>query len=305
MKNSSPKYQRTDLASELSVKEYVKSGVIQKESCQNGFKIIKTVIKTAAASKALGREIGTYCTVFTGELLRLSERRRDFLVSLLSNMITELSENLIDASEMPKNLSILAAGLGNRHFTADSIGPLVIEKIAVTRGLYFSDPEMFRRLDCANVSAVAPGVSAETGIEAADLIKGAVSASKPDILILFDALAARSSERLARTVQITDTGIYPGSGIGNKRTPITKDTVGVPVITVGVPMIVDSASLVFDALTEAGISEEDIDLSLHDVLSGQKSFFVTPKDCDTVVKDMSALLADAVNIFSGVPFYTP
>ena len=153
---------------------------------------------------------------------------------------------------------------------------------------------MFCAAGCASLSAGAPGVLGQTGIETSELLRGAVQYVRPDVVIAVDALAARGCARLASTVQIADVGIEPGSGVGNHRTAVAHTTLGVPVISVGVPTVVNSATLVYDALQAAGIKNRDE--SLKKVLETGKSFFVSPKECDLICDRVSSLLADAIDI---------
>ena len=143
-----------------------------------------------------------------------------------------------------------------------------------------------------NVSAFVPGVLAQTGIETLELIQGVVANTSPDVVLVIDALAARSTQRLGRTVQISDAGISPGSGIGNMRKDINKETLGVPVIAIGVPTVVDSTTLVYDALEAA--YTKNIPKDMLEALDNNRSFFVTPKECDILCQSISSLLADAL-----------
>ena len=142
------------------------------------------------------------------------------------------------------------------------------------------------------LSALAPGVLGQTGMEAADLIRGAVDAVHPDVVLAIDALAARSTERLASTFQLSDTGISPGSGIGNRRRAIDRASIGVPVISLGIPTVVDSATLIGDALRKAGI--EDMDDRLRAVLENRRQFFVSPKESDLITAQTAILLTSAI-----------
>ncbi|MBO5269469.1 MAG: GPR endopeptidase, partial [Clostridia bacterium] len=145
------------------------------------------------------------------------------------------------------------------------------------------------------VAAVAPGVLAETGIETVELIRGAANTVRPDLLIAVDALAARSIERLATTVQLSDTGLNPGSGVGNRRKAIDRETVGCPVIALGVPTVVDSSTLVWDALYRAGFSESDLGSEITHVLESGRSYFVSPKEIDALTEYFSDLLAESID----------
>lgn len=290
------RYPRTDLACELVNTSAEDEGVRVSESERGGFSVSSARITTEAASKRLGKPCGVYHTVFTGKTRSLSEDARTALVNLISDITGECVRS-VTGKDDPRTLTVLVAGIGNRHLTADAIGPLVAEKLTVTRELKFSNRELFERIECADVSALSPGVAAETGIEAADIIRAAAETIGADVIILADALAARSCSRLATTLQITDTGISPGSGIGNRRTPIDRENMNVPVVTIGVPTVVDSSTLVCDTLTESGISPDSLGGRLDEILSNGRSFFVSPQDSDVIVEDMADLVAEAIDIF--------
>ena len=146
-----------------------------------------------------------------------------------------------------------------------------------------------------------PGISEQTGIESSELIKSAVSMAKPDLVVLIDALAAASPDRLVRTVQLCNTGISPGSGVGNRKERLDRAALGVPVIAVGVPTVVDSSTLVFDALERSGMTQDNIPPSLLELLENGKRFFVSTGDCDASVKELSLIIADALNEAFSLP----
>ncbi|MBQ4136486.1 MAG: GPR endopeptidase, partial [Clostridia bacterium] len=156
------------------------------------------------------------------------------------------------------------------------------------------DAKLYASLGGRSVCAIAPGVIGQTGIESLELIRGAAIKVRPQAVIVIDALAAVELSHLATTVQITDTGIAPGSGIGNRRMRIDKESLGCPVIAIGVPTVVESSTLVYAALEEAGIT--DIDESLRTVLENGRGFFVTPKESDVVTTEVSRLLSEAINL---------
>ena len=189
--------------------------------------------------------------------------------------------------------SVLVVGLGNRHMTSDCIGPGTVEEITVTRHIKKSDSELLRKLGKIEVSAIVPGVSGETGMESAEIVKKAVDITLPSLCIVIDSLAARSPDRLMRTVQLCNTGISPGSGTGNNRKCINGDYLGVPVIALGVPCVVDSSTLVCDALEKGGI--EDIPEQLSSVLENGRDFFVSLKECDIACRELSLLLSETID----------
>jgi spore protease len=188
----------------------------------------------------------------------------------------------------------MAVGLGNRMMTADALGPLTVDETVVTRHIKEQDPALFHSVSTSVISAISPGVVGRTGIETAELVIGAAEHAKPELVILIDALAARSCDRLGTTVQLSSCGICPGSGVGNRRYSIDRDTVGLPVITIGVPMVVDSSTLVYDVLERAGI--ENIPDELCSVLKNGESFFVCLRDSDSVAEKCASIIADALNI---------
>ena len=204
----------------------------------------------------------------------------------------------LTGKELNADFEVFVAGLGNAELTADAIGPRTVHLLNATRHLREHEQYLYRIIGCCALSALAPGVLGQTGIETLELLKGAIRYVRPDMIVVVDALAARSCSRLASTVQITDAGIAPGSGVGNHRAAITRETVGVPVVVLGVPTVVNSATLVYDALHEAGIGE--ISPELETVLENGKSFFVCPKESDLVTEQVSRLLSDAIGMaFTG------
>ena len=222
--------------------------------------------------------------------------------------------------EQRDRYSVLVVGLGNREVTPDALGPYVVDQLNITRhivqeyGKYAIEEENGR-----SVSAVVPGVMAQTGMETAEIIKGIVQETSPDLIMVIDALAARSTKRLNRTIQISDAGIHPGAGVGNHRSAITKDTMGIPVIAIGVPTVVDAATIVNDTMENfiAALETSDSLRGVGVVLQGYNSaekyelvkelisphlngMFVTPKDIDETIRRISYTISEALNIlFSG------
>ena len=192
------------------------------------------------------------------------------------------------------NLSVFVAGLGNADLTPDAIGPQTMRRLTATRHLRQYEGELYRAAGCSALSALAPGVLGQTGIETSELLRGAVNTTHPDVILVIDALTARSCDRLCATVQLSDTGIEPGSGVGNHRRAITYKSMGVPVIALGVPTVVNSATLVWDAINEAGMDGDDP--RLKDVLERGKSFFVSPKESDLICESVAELFARAIGL---------
>ena len=300
-------------------------------------------ITTENGAKQMGKPKGTYITLEAAEMIEddedyhreISKRLAEILKELIpvedsgkrgvqrgvGSQSREDSENIERKSsthfaEVNQNIdkkeeigtSILVAGLGNRLVTPDALGPQVADNLYITRHII---KEFGRRAyeneQVQPISAIVPGVMAQTGMECVEILKGVVKETKPDFLITVDALAARSIRRLGRTIQLTDTGITPGSGIGNHRNAINRKSVGVPVISLGVPTVVDAATIVSDAMTEfisalslsdlQKLDERERQELARELLSPQlNGLFVTPKNIDDSIKNLSFLISEGLNI---------
>ena len=233
---------------------------------------------------------------------RITARGEGDLPELSRLVAKELRRMAMHAmgKELTSDCRVLVAGLGNSDMTPDAIGPGTVRRLTATRHLRQYDENLFKALGCCELAAFAPGVLGQTGMESGELVKCAAERIRPDLLMAVDALAARSCKRLASTVQLSDGGIAPGSGIGNHRMAIDRVTVGCPVLGVGVPTVVDSSTLVWDALEKAGMTEGDFTDGLREVLENGRSFIVAPRDSDEMVELTCRLLAKAMDIAFGV-----
>lgn len=274
------KERRTDLAEEA--RELYEeqgqgerlSGVRCQEEKRKDLQISRVEIFHPEGAKALGKPCGNYVTItledgFQGESL---ENWVDTLAEEIRNLISGHSPQA----------SVLVVGLGNPAVTPDAIGPKVQRLTAVTRHLVEHLPEYFSHL--RPVSAVETGVLATTGVESSQLVRGLVEEISPDLILAVDALASRKLERVCRTIQLADTGITPGSGVGNHRGALNRETLGVPVIALGVPTVVDGATMVADLLGQEGLESAGAD------------FFVTPKEIDSHVNKLSKWIAKSINL---------
>lgn len=279
-------YSRTDLACEMS-RPGKNSGIRTWERRINGFRMEETERPSERGNGQTER----YATLHLGRIWEMDgpamDRAADAAAQILVSFLPELRKKPSAA-----DACILVAGLGNRFITADSIGPRTADLVTVTNHAAdtLTVPAL---LGCRRVCALAPGVLGQTGMEAAALIADAASASGARAVIAVDALAARSTRRLGTTLQISDTGIQPGSGIGNHRTALTRETLGVPVIAMGVPTVVDCATLLEDALHRAGIDAPDE--PLEKALREGKRYIVSPRESDLIASSVSQLLAGALN----------
>ncbi len=294
---------RTDLAVELredfSEDDERLRGVTVKEAYYKHRKVhVSTVrITDASGAEAMGRGIGTYITVEAKGLAEGEERLRRFVAETLSEQLLQLMK---EANGEAKE--VLVVGLGNREATPDALGPVTVDELVVTRHLILQLGEEFRKkYHLTSFCALAAGVLAQTGMESGEIIKSVVEELHPDIVIAIDALASRSTERLGTTVQITDTGIYPGAGIGNNRQALNKATLGVPVIAVGVPTVVDAATILRERmgnyLRKKGVSEEECEEMLTEAEQNDgQVLFVTPKGIDELVHRAGETVAEAINL---------
>ena len=238
-------------------------------------------------------------TLSPGRMTELGEGDLPFLAEILSRELRRMATSLLGRSP-DSHCRILVAGLGNPAMTPDAVGPGTVSRLTVTRHLKGYDKGLFAALGCCELSAVSPGVLGQTGMESAELVKCAVDLVKPHLLVGVDALAAADCERLSSTIQLSDRGISPGAGIGNRRTAINKKTMGCPVMGIGIPTVVDSSTLVWDALSRSGMESGDLPPALETVLTRGKSFIVSPKDCDEVVALSCRLLAMGLDRAFGV-----
>ena len=275
--------QRTDLATEareLAIGSRVGDieGVNYKETEVRGIKYQKLTIIDKNGQKALEKPIGTYYTAEISAALRRESETFIDTVTGLSLLIKEL------IGEVNVESCSLVVGLGNRDITPDVIGPLCVESVLVSRHLKEHAPKDFGFL--SPVATISPGVLGTSGIESADYVKWVCDNLKPERVLVVDALAARNLNRLCSTVQITDTGITPGSGVGNSRSAINKDVLGVPVFAIGVPTVVDIRSLLAD-MGDAKMSEET---------ANSNDMIVTPRNIDSEVACASRIVAYAINL---------
>lgn len=287
---------RTDLAMECITEENEQIEGVQITAHQigNDIKHTRIRIQSEKAADILDRKRGQYITVEYPGLARCETQKKKLLTKLVAQGVRTL---LPDAGD------ILVVGLGNRNVTADALGTRVVERLLVTRHLREAMAEELNG-KLRGVSAIAPGVLGLTGIETAELARGLVSHVKPTAVVAIDALAAFESERICTTIQITDTGIEPGSGVGNHRLGLTHDTLGVPVIAVGVPMVVYASTIARDAMArlidEYGIfdhgQEQVAEQLLRQVSEGfLGDMVVTPREIDELVLNVADLLSDGIN----------
>lgn len=278
---------RTDLCEELCAGAPPLPGIEKSTVKQNDIPVVRVEVTSGEGAALLGRPTGTYLTLHIGKAWLMEEEERKTAVKTVASCLLSLLRKV-----SPAKGPVLVVGLGNPCLAADAVGPFTVREITVTRHLKDAMPSLFDALGGLSVAALSPGVIGQTGIETAELVRGAVGTVRPALVIAVDALAARDTERLANTVQLSDTGIRPGSGVGNHRAAIDRASLGVPVIAVGVPTVIDADTLVLGALGRAGFTEPFPDTFFPD--SG--NFYVSLKECDEAVSAVSSLLAEAIDL---------
>ncbi|MEW6182770.1 MAG: GPR endopeptidase [Bacillota bacterium] len=279
------------------------------------FAAVTTVrVETEEAEGIMSKPRGTYITIDAPALRDNDRRAHEQIVEILSKKLELMLHNL----HLPEGASVLVVGLGNWHATPDALGPRAVDYTLVTRHLHrYAPPDL--RGDTREVSAIAPGVLGVTGIETAEIIQGVVEKIKPNVIITVDALAARSVERIATSIQIADTGISPGSGVGNDRIGINQESMGVPVIAIGVPTVVHAAFIANDAMDKLWqelnknpnmhrvyklLHPEIVKMVVDDLLKpfgGQ--LMVTPREIDSLIQNTAKIIAGGVTtaLQPGIP----
>ena len=274
---------RTDLAVEAHAlwrqntnKTTELPGVRAREEALHGYGVHRVEILNREGEQALGKPMGTYLTLDTAALRRGDSDGFSRAVHAVAELLRPL---------LSPEGTVLVCGIGNRQMTPDALGPLTLEHLLVTRHLSRILP------DFRSVAAIGAGVLGTTGIEVAEWVRGAAQRVKPSAVVLVDALAARSLDRLCATVQIADSGLIPGSGVGNHRMALSREVLGVPVVSVGVPTVVDAATLAMDMVSACGGSSDRANLPREG-----KKLFVTPDSIDAKIREAAKLIGYGINL---------
>ena len=290
---------RTDLAieahemcsTEKAEKNHLE-GIDVSEYRKNGVFITKITVKNEMGERVLGKPVGNYITIEVPNLKYSDEAYQSACV--------EIAEQLKMLLDINDNTKTLVVGLGNDAITSDALGPKAVSNLVVTN--HIKQGKDFLGSSFSRVCALVPGVLGTTGIETIDIIKGVVEKAKPEIVIAIDALASRSMDRISNTVQISDTGINPGSGVANRREGINEKALGVKVIAIGVPTVVDAATVASDSIDAAfkgksdGLKEFDRDKIYAMLAKNVGNMMVTPKDIDSVIEKAAKTVANGINL---------
>ena len=304
---------RTDLALERrdlynkahNIEKDIDGIETEEEKIDDNISVSRVKITNEKGEEAIGKKKGNYITVDVKNLKIANEEE----IQKTSEVVTKELKTLL-AKHVAEKDSILVVGLGNIYVTPDSLGPKVINEIDITRHLLEYMPEVLDE-NTREVSAISPGVLGTTGIETMEILKGIVDNVKPKLVIIIDALASRNIERISSSVQLADTGIVPGAGVGNARKELTESTLGIPVIAMGIPTIVEAATIAADSLTlfikkvqENGesndflnrLQEEDKYQIIKEILAPEEyNFIVTPKEIDNLIEKMKDIVARGIN----------
>ena len=304
---------RTDLALERrdlynkahNIEKDIDGIETEKDSINDNILISRVKVINEKGEEAIGKPQGNYITIDVKNLKIASDEE----IQMASEAVTKELKVLLEKHIQSKD-SILVVGLGNIYVTPDALGPKVINEIDITRHLIQYIPEAIDE-NTREVSAISPGVLGTTGIETLEILKGIIDNVKPKLVIVIDALASRSIERISSSVQLADTGIVPGAGVGNARKELTINTLGIPVIAMGIPTVVEAATIAADSLTLLikkvqeqaqsndflnKLQEEDKYALIKEVLTPEEyNFIVTPKEIDELIEKMKNVIARGIN----------
>ncbi len=289
---------RTDMANEalasmLTPTPGVRSHV---DTPVEGIEVTRVDVLDARGAKSIGKAVGCYVTIDAPDLIEGEVEFQQSLIQVLARELASLIGPLGDRD------TVLVVGLGNRDVTPDALGPGVVDRVLVSRHVTQYLPELVDE-KVKSLCALAPGVLGVTGIETAEVIRGVLEHVKPKALVAIDALASRSTDRISTSIQLSDSGIHPGSGLGNRRMELSRETLGLPVIAVGIPTVVhastiseDAVSLLLEEMGEKG--EEDKLRALVARIMNERigPLVVTPKEIDKIIQEASMLIAEAINL---------
>ena len=276
---------RTDMAHEALQRCRSLSGVEEENETRGRMRVSRIRVRTQAAERRLDKPRGSYVTLTLPEDGLSSREVREEAGRCLASELSLL---------MGEVKNVLVVGLGNRHVTPDALGPQTIESLFVTRHVQNHFPELLPP-DTRTVTAFAAGVMGMTGVETAEAVAGIASVLQPDLIVAVDALASSESDHVGTMVQLNDTGISPGAGVGNFRMGLSKSTLGIPVIAVGIPLVLTAESILYSGLLRMNAPELFVEAKKR-LGSSFLSMCVTPKDIDAMVKDSAAILSYGLNL---------
>ena len=264
-------------------------GIECEEEKKGDITITRVKITNENGEKALEKKQGSYITIDIKKINNITTEKEEEIIKTFSSELLAIIEKHIKRNE-----EILIVGLGNLYATPDSLGAKVVQNIEITRHIKIYLPNAIDK-NTRSISAITPGVLGTTGIETVEIVKGIVDNIKPKLVIAIDSLCSKNIDRINKSIQISDTGIIPGGGVGNRQEELSIDTLNVPVIGVGIPTVLDAATIVIDTLKAC-----EIDVSENEIVNKMKlnnfNFIVTPKEIDSLIENMSNIVSEGINM---------
>ncbi len=281
--------ERRDLYKNANKLEDEIKGVECEEERIDDINITRVKITNSEGEQALQRRIGNYITIDIKKIHNITEDKENQIIETFSKELKAIIDKHIKPNE-----EILIVGLGNSFSTPDSLGAKVVQNIEITRHIKIYLPNAIDR-NTRSVSAITPGVLGTTGIETVEIVRGIVDNIKPKLVIAIDSLCSKNIDRINKSIQISDTGIVPGGGVGNRQAELSRETLGVPVVGVGIPTVLDAATIVIDTLNAC-----DVNISENEIVDKMKlnnfNFIVTPKEIDELIENMTAIVSEGINM---------
>lgn len=281
--------ERRDLYKNANNLEDEINGIECDEEKKDDITITRVRITNQEGEKALDKKMGNYITIDVKKINNITEEKEQEIINIFSKELSEIINKHVKPNE-----EILVVGLGNLYSTPDSLGAKVVQNIEITRHIKIYLPNAIDK-NTRSVSAITPGVLGTTGIETVEIVKGISNNIKPKLIIAIDSLCSKNIDRINKSIQIADTGIIPGGGVGNKQEELSKDTLGIPVIAIGIPTVLDAATIVIDTLNVCDIVVQENEL-INKMKLNNFNFIVTPKEIDTLVENMANIVSEGINI---------
>lgn len=281
--------ERRDLYKNANKLENEIDGIECEEEKKGDITITRVKITNENGEKALEKKQGSYITIDIKKINNITTEKEEEIIKTFSSELLAIIEKHIKRNE-----EILIVGLGNLYATPDSLGAKVVQNIEITRHIKIYLPNAIDK-NTRSISAITPGVLGTTGIETVEIVKGIVDNIKPKLVIAIDSLCSKNIDRINKSIQISDTGIIPGGGVGNRQEELSVDTLNVPVIGIGIPTVLDAATIVIDTLKAC-----EIDVSENEIVNKMKlnnfNFIVTPKEIDSLIENMSNIVSEGINM---------
>ena len=281
--------ERRDLYKNANKIEDEISGIECDEEVFDDIKITRVKITNEEGEKALQRKMGNYITIDIKKINNITENKESEIIGIFSKELKKIIDMHINKTD-----EILIVGLGNLYSTPDSLGAKVVENTEITRHIKIYLPNAIDA-NTRSISAITPGVLGTTGIETVEIVKGIVGNVKPKLVIAIDSLCSKNLERINKSIQISDTGIVPGGGVGNKQEELSEETLGIPVVAIGIPTVLDAATIVIDTLNACNIKVNENEI-VEKMKLNNFNFIVTPKEIDSLIENMSNIVSEGINI---------